>query len=323
VAIADRGGYDAGWYHEFLQSRVRRAMPETIKFKCKCGKVLAADVKFAGKKAKCGGCGQAVVIPLSQPAGTRAATSPGPAPQVKKSPAPIAAAPPASAAAKSIFDEETEYELDRPAAATCFVCGETLPAGSSACPHCGDPLSANSAAVKSPAVARRKIPTWAYFAAFGVYVVVCWLVSLMSPVLFMLLSLPVVMLGFFAFAIGALWYFLVLARDSPGEAAVLFTGFLGALFLGIRGSAVGAATGSMRRGRAANPSHARPAAVMKFGGLMLAFGIGVVLIVGIALGALRKENLRGGRFPDLPPRPQPFQQPPFPPAGPRNFNIDR
>jgi hypothetical protein len=283
-------------------------MSEKIKFKCVCGKVLAADAKFAGKKAKCGGCGQAVVIPSPKPA---AVTTPA-----AKRATPVTRAPSAPPAAKSIFDDEADYELERPAVATCFVCGKSLPAGSIACPHCGDPLSTNSSAAKSPAGPKRSIPTWAYFAAFGGYVVACWLLSLLSPLLFLLVSMPVVMFGFLIFAFGALWYFMVLMRDHPGEAAVLFFGFLGAAFLGIRGSAVGAATGSMRRGRAANPSHARPAAVMKFGGLLFAFGMGVVVIVGIAFGALRKDNFRGGRFPKPAAPPQHFQPNPFP-AGPQ------
>ncbi len=35
-----------------------------IKFACsKCGKHIAVDDKHAGKKAKCPGCGEAVVVP--------------------------------------------------------------------------------------------------------------------------------------------------------------------------------------------------------------------------------------------------------------------
>lgn len=289
-------------------------MSDKIKFKCVCGKVLAADAKFAGKKAKCGGCGQAVVIPTPKPAAAAAPVTVAPV-TMRPDPAPSASRLTAPAT-KSIFDDEADYELEQPAVATCFVCGKVLPAGSPTCPHCGDPLSTNESAAKSPATAKRSIPTWAYFAAFGGYVAFCWLLSLLSPLLFMLVSMPVVIFGFLIFAIGALWYFMVLLRDHPGEAAVLLFGFLGAAILGIRGSAVGAATGSMRRSRAANPSHRRPATVMKFGGLLLAFGIGVVVIVGIAFGALRKENLRGGRFPQPAAPPPHFQPNPFP-AGPQ------
>lgn len=38
-------------------------MSDKIKFKCACGKVVAADAKFAGKKAKCGGCGTVTGLP--------------------------------------------------------------------------------------------------------------------------------------------------------------------------------------------------------------------------------------------------------------------
>ena len=72
-----------------------------IDFACTCGKVLRAPDEFAGKKAKCSGCGQAVDVPGGAKASNGAASpaaSPKAAPSPPRKPA---AAPPAKAAVAS------------------------------------------------------------------------------------------------------------------------------------------------------------------------------------------------------------------------------
>ena len=42
-----------------------------VSFACSaCGKNLKARVELAGRKVKCSGCGQAVAVPMTEPAGS-------------------------------------------------------------------------------------------------------------------------------------------------------------------------------------------------------------------------------------------------------------
>lgn len=280
-------------------------MTDKLKFNCACGKTLSADPKLAGKKAKCPNCAQIVVIPTSKPA----AATPRAAAATKKPPAVIAAkrttSPSASAAAKparkaesplaprperSIFDEEGEYELEHPPTANCSICTQALPPGAMSCPHCGDALPSGKTLSATHHATKRSRPTWMYFAAFGIYVLLVWIVSLFSPLGSMVLVMPFVALGMLAFMFGSLWYFLVLLRDNPGEAGVLFFGILLA-FVGMRASTAGYMTGKMRGGRPANPSHSRPVKWIKRGALLLTVGMGASLIVGILWGAWRRDYI--------------------------------
>lgn len=285
-------------------------MAENIKFKCLCGKLLGADVKFAGKKAKCTNCGQLIIIPTPKatitPIPAAAANAPVAAPP--KAPAvsrPISpptkpAPPPAPSPEKSIWDEEGDYELEHPPAPT------------------PDPLATASEPAATTKTKKAARPAWHYFAAFGVYILVAWIISLFSTGFFLFISMPVCVFGGLIFMFGALWYFAVSVRDHPGEASVMFFGLIFAMLLGIRGSSVGRMTGRMRRGRAANPSHRRPVAVMKFGAGLGSFGLGAVLIVGMLFGAIHRHKFGIETFGDPLNRPMPHPQ--APPGPPMQFH---
>jgi hypothetical protein len=158
-----------------------------------------------------------------------------------------------------------------------------------------------------------------YTGAFAVYCLVVLLVSLVSPILSTVLVMPLVLVAVLAVALGSVWYFLVLLRDNPDEAGVIFFGILLA-FVGLRASTAGYISGRMRRGRAANPSHAAPLKVLRFGFTCIAFGAGAALIVGILFGRWKPDVLNRERFamPAAGVEHRPTQ-----PLGPKRPAIDR
>jgi hypothetical protein len=139
-------------------------------------------------------------------------------------------------------------------------------------------------------------PWWFIWAAFLAYVAVVWLTSRSSPILSMLLVMPVFGLAILIFLFGALWYFAVLCRDSPGQAASLFFALLKSFLTGGSSTAAGRRHGTAYRDAPENPSLARPVRIMKLGALAFAFSLGATILVGIMLGAWTKENLRQHRF---------------------------
>ena len=325
-------------------------MSDNIKFKCACGKTLAAPVKLVGKKAKCSNCGQVVVIPTpkAKPATasappTNAATKKTSAPTPAASPpkrTPTSAAPPIAKPVrkiapaplaplqKSIFDEEDagDLELDLPATTSCPICGESMPAGALSCPHCGDPLAGKTQLKKSAVASSRKIPSWAYFIPFGVYFLVCTLVGLMFPAGLLLLTIPLIMLHALLLFIGFLWYFIILVRDHPGEAAFMFFGILGAAFLGLRGSSIGRAQRSILGKRDFNPAHKTPRSIILLGICLFAGSAATLLIVGFTFGTF--SQLKANRRPGQPAfAPNSSMSSPFDhgtsPARPRDFGRRR
>ncbi len=87
----------------------------TIEFACHhCGKPLSTTDDRAGMKAKCPGCGEAVLVPAPRAVGGAPA-----GPVLAVDPAPI-------------IDTERR---------TCPMCGEAIHASSRVCEHCGEPLT--------------------------------------------------------------------------------------------------------------------------------------------------------------------------------------
>lgn len=158
-----------------------------------------------------------------------------------------------------------------------------------------------------------------YTGAFVVYCLVVLLVSLASPILSTVLVMPLVLVAALAILLGSLWYFHVLLRDNPDEAAVMFFGILLG-FVGFRAASAGYISGRVRRGRAANPSHAAPLNVLRFGFTCIAFGAGAALIVGILFGRWKPDVLNKERFamPAAGVEHRPMQ-----PPGPKRPAIDR
>ena len=85
-------------------------------------------------------------------------------------------------------------------------------------------------------------------------------------------------------------------RDDPAQATTLFFALLKSFVFGSSATKAGYQMGQANRGKPANPRHARPIAIMKFGALGFAFSMGATLIVGILLGTWTKENFRRARF---------------------------
>ncbi len=265
-----------------------------IKFACKCGKALSAEETSGGKNARCPQCAQIVRIPLASSAPGHAVPGTGqpvPPPAAKgPSSGPRNPQPPLHSdnknnkslpplTAGSLWDEDLESEA----------------AGS----QVSTPLAAPAA---EQAPARKKAaqrPWWIYWAVFFVYLAIVWLVSRSSPIGSMLLVMPVFFLGVMIFMIGGVWYFLVIARDEPGQAATLFFALLKSFLTGGSATGAGYRMGKENRGKPANPAHARPIRIMKAGALVFAYSIGATLIVGILLGTWTKENLRDARFREL------------------------
>jgi len=160
------------------------------------------------------------------------------------------------------------------------------------------PSIATAAANKSTnlgaKLARR--PWWLSWVAFVNYVAIVWLVSRSSPVGSLLLVMPVFFVAVLIFLFGALWYFFVLCRDSPGQAASLFFALLKSFVMGGSATAAGRRHAAAYRDETENPRLVRPIRIMKFGFLGLAFALGATIFVGILLGAWTKENFRRARF---------------------------
>jgi hypothetical protein len=295
-----------------LFSSGARAMAETIQFRCSCGKVLSADAILAGRKAKCGGCGSVVQIPVPQPAATARSRTQGettprstPAPKPAASKSRKTAAQVTAPSSKSNWNDEQDYELDR-------LDLSQPPQSPKATPGAKPPTEP----AKKQSSNRLLL---IYTGAFAVYCLVVLLVSLASPILSMVLVMPLVLVAVLAVALGSLWYFLVLLRDNPDEAGVIFFGILLA-FVGLRASTSGYISGRMRRGRAANPSHAAPLKILRFGFTCIAFGAGAALIVGILFGRWKPDVLNRERF-AMPAAG--VEHRPIPPVGPKRPAIDR
>lgn len=245
-----------------------------IKFRCACGKSLPADEAAAGKKAKCSGCGQIVTIPSPQPA----AATPVAALSVQPPPTPSPPPPTPPPLEDSTRIEEFAIDTTRPKAS--------------------GPPPAAAATSQAPTSRRAKFgrPWWLNWVAFFVYVAIVWLVSRSSPVGSLLLVMPVFFVAVLIFLFGALWYFAVLCRDSPGQAASLFFTLLKSFLMGGSATAAGRRHGKAYRDEPENPRLARPIGIMKLGFLGLAFALGATILVGILLGAWTKENFRRARF---------------------------
>ena len=103
----------------------------SIRFRCKCGKVLKAPDRVAGKRIKCPSCGIALIAPTPRPSPDAVAESPAltdtpklhppdaPVPPLEMAPPPPAAEPPApespSPTVVSVPGEGIELELELPA----------------------------------------------------------------------------------------------------------------------------------------------------------------------------------------------------------------
>lgn len=105
------------------------AKPSKITVKCKCGKAFAAKAELAGKKVKCPGCGDPVVIPAKGGAGKSA----------KKSAAPKQAAPAKQPNAEmaELFDEVGFNPEDGSAAKKCPECRASMRDEAIICIECG------------------------------------------------------------------------------------------------------------------------------------------------------------------------------------------
>jgi hypothetical protein len=166
-----------------------------------------------------------------------------------------------------------------------------------------------------------------YFIAFLVYCGLVLIVSLISPILSIMLDMPVVLVAVVSIFFGSLWYFLVQLRDNPDQAGMLFFAVLLG-FVGLRASSVGYMAGKMRRGRPPNPSLATPKKILRFGFTCMAFGAGTALIVGILFGRWKPAVLDKERFPQpgagfQQRQLQPPMQPPMrPPMGPMHRPVD-
>jgi hypothetical protein len=112
----------------------------------------------------------------------------------------------------------------------------------------------------------------------------------------MFVWMPVFFVAILGFAVGAIWYWLVLAHDDPTQAGTLLFAFIGALLFGKSATQAGYRMGRENRDMPVNPRHARPIRLLKLSGGGLALSIGTALIVGIILGKWREENLRAHRF---------------------------
>jgi hypothetical protein len=143
-------------------------MGAPFKFKCGCGKSLAADASMAGKRAKCPNCGQVVEIPKPpqpksadddlemlpledsplkpKPAAPSPARRQSPVPQAanpnRPPPLPPGRAAAPAAAANSIWDEveQDDYRLQAAAVATaspCPKCGTSMSSQAVLCIACG------------------------------------------------------------------------------------------------------------------------------------------------------------------------------------------
>lgn len=81
-----------------------------IRFCCTCGKVMTAKDEFAGRKLKCGQCGQVVAIPQ------KAVARPRPvAPVVKRPPLDVSEEEPAAPPARSSLPNTAASEASRAA----------------------------------------------------------------------------------------------------------------------------------------------------------------------------------------------------------------
>jgi hypothetical protein len=265
-------------------------MRDQIKVSCVCGKSLVAESKLAGKRAKCPNCGSVVQIPIpksvttAQPRASGKQPAPAATERSRTSSAPFARGQSSNTASatpalstKSIWDEDADYDL-----------AHSEPVDSAS--------DGQSAVASPPRPSSGNLRVWIFIGAFLAYCALAWAVSLASPIASVLVIMPVFVIGTLVFMFGCVWYFLVLLRDDPGHAAIIFFGVLLA-FVGMRASTAGYMSGRMRRGRLADPRHAGPLATMKFGFAGLAVGIGAVLIVGIILGRWTGGKLKQRRNP--------------------------
>jgi DNA-directed RNA polymerase subunit RPC12/RpoP len=139
----------------------------TIEFSCQhCGKALSTSDDKAGRKAKCPGCGEAVLVPSPM---------------------------------RDETDEDALPELPgETAEITCPMCGATNPARAKACESCGEPLKSAKSRARSP----QKIEagdvlstTWAIFKQeMGLVIGGVIVAGLLN----IAVSLPQSMLGFIA-----------------------------------------------------------------------------------------------------------------------------
>jgi len=92
----------------------------TIEFSCThCGKALSTSDDKAGRKAKCPGCGEAVLVP--------------------------------SPAVDDVYDDADLPELPgETAEITCPMCGAKNPGGTKACESCGEPLKSAKSRERGP-----------------------------------------------------------------------------------------------------------------------------------------------------------------------------
>lgn len=113
-----------------------------IDFACaKCGRETSAPEEFAGKKGRCGGCGEVLVIPppnYDLPVLVPKA-APRPSPPV---PAPIQPTPIATWAADPQFQAQPPARTSPPPmpVRTCGFCGERIQPTALKCRHCGETL---------------------------------------------------------------------------------------------------------------------------------------------------------------------------------------
>lgn len=118
-----------------------------IQFKCPhCEKAFRVDDSYAGKGAKCAGCGQRITIPR--------ASGPPALPTVKP---PVKA--PSVAAVSSRPQVSAAVPTHRQDTVACRFCGEQILAGAEKCRHCGEILDAamRAAIVATP----QAVPTTA------------------------------------------------------------------------------------------------------------------------------------------------------------------
>jgi hypothetical protein len=224
-----------------------------------CNRGINAADKYGGKTVKCPACGNQIHIPIAEP---------------------VATIPEVASGESSFWDEVNASEAQNNAWPT----NDPLP-----------PVTFTSSKAKP----RGRITLskgWILAGAFTAYCSLVWLVSAWSPIASMFVCLPVFFIAMLGFVVGAIWYWLVLARDDPTQAGTLLFAFIGSLLFGKSAAGAGYRMGRENRGRPVNPRHARPIRLLKLSGGGLAFSIGTALIVGIILGKWRKENLRAHRF---------------------------
>ncbi|TWT93757.1 tripartite tricarboxylate transporter TctB family protein [Stieleria varia] len=119
-----------------------------IQIKCSCGKSLAVQDQFAGRKVKCPGCGQPVQVPGSPQAGspqTSSQPNPKPAPgsqqqayaQAPQAQPLQAQAPQQAPAYGGLDDLFDEAGFQRNVTSVCPACNEPMPPEAALCVKCG------------------------------------------------------------------------------------------------------------------------------------------------------------------------------------------